>query len=379
MAKDTHESPRRKSLRSSISHGEVASPSADGRKGFLSFPQKLYNIIEDDKFSDSIWWNENGTSFYLRSASFTENVIRDHFQGTKFESFTRKLNRWGFSKKVDKANSEIILYNHPSFCKGKQTELKKMSLCRSAKKKRKTRDEILLEEEKQLAAPIQLRPSLDSKSGMRAPTRDVQRTAGANTSPSLQQLLRMNPQNSIPAAGLGELSNLSTSDLLRESLRARAGVSTGQQQLANQMAVNRRLQQLREQSVAAASRLREIRRIQGGPSEFLTSSLGSGSLGVSSRFGAMGSLGTEASVMDPVRRLRRLEELQHQRRLAAAARNDMELRMLRRQLPRNGLGVSVLGTAGLSSTLGLVEANTLDNEIMVRRILERERLRDSLL
>jgi len=38
-----------------------------------------------------------------------------------------------------------------------------------------------------------------------------------------------------------------------------------------------------------------------------------------------------------------------------------------------------LGTAGLSSTLGLVEANTLDNEIMVRRILERERLRDSLL
>jgi HSF-type DNA-binding len=61
--------------------------------GFLSFPEKLMSLLEGGEVSESMWWLPDGESFCIAPANF-EAILDKHFQGTKFESFTRKLNRW---------------------------------------------------------------------------------------------------------------------------------------------------------------------------------------------------------------------------------------------------------------------------------------------
>jgi HSF-type DNA-binding len=62
--------------------------------GLLPFPEKLMSLLDGEEMSDSMWWLPDGDSFCLVPVVFAERVLDKHFQGTKFESFTRKLNRW---------------------------------------------------------------------------------------------------------------------------------------------------------------------------------------------------------------------------------------------------------------------------------------------
>ena len=61
--------------------------------GFMSFPEKLMSLLEGNEVQDAMWWLPEGDAFCLVPTSF-DTVLDKHFQGTKFESFTRKLNRW---------------------------------------------------------------------------------------------------------------------------------------------------------------------------------------------------------------------------------------------------------------------------------------------
>jgi len=95
----------------------------------LTFPERLMELIKDgDSEEDNIYWTSNGDSFRIRTKRFNDDVLRIHFQATKFESFVRKLNRWGF-KRVHDENlpSGTIAYKHPMFQKGKPELLKNMS------------------------------------------------------------------------------------------------------------------------------------------------------------------------------------------------------------------------------------------------------------
>lgn len=62
--------------------------------GLLPFPEKLMALLDGNKVSDAMWWLPDGDAFCLIPVVFAEKVLDRHFQGTKFESFTRKLNRW---------------------------------------------------------------------------------------------------------------------------------------------------------------------------------------------------------------------------------------------------------------------------------------------
>jgi hypothetical protein len=86
-------------------------------------------IINSLEFEDSIWWNSPGDGFLLVPKKFTEKVVTKYFQGTKFESFTRKLNRWGF-KRVMKGGSPagVFMYHHNLFQSGKPELLNKMRI-----------------------------------------------------------------------------------------------------------------------------------------------------------------------------------------------------------------------------------------------------------
>jgi HSF-type DNA-binding len=57
------------------------------------FPNKIMALLDSGKESEAMWWQPGGDSFCIVKANF-DNILQAHFQGTKFESFTRKLNRW---------------------------------------------------------------------------------------------------------------------------------------------------------------------------------------------------------------------------------------------------------------------------------------------
>lgn len=68
----------------------------------LTFPEKLMNMMQyADNFKDDenycIAWIPDGKSFVVRNPdTFTRQVLPKFFKATKFQSFTRKLYRWGF-------------------------------------------------------------------------------------------------------------------------------------------------------------------------------------------------------------------------------------------------------------------------------------------
>lgn len=67
--------------------------------GFMSFPEKLMSLLEGGELRESMWWLPEGDAFCLVPENF-DSILNSHFQGTKFESFTRKLNRWYVSRSV---------------------------------------------------------------------------------------------------------------------------------------------------------------------------------------------------------------------------------------------------------------------------------------
>jgi len=68
----------------------------------LSFPSKLYNLLEDAEdqgFSDIIAWQKGGQSFKIHQIEeFANNVMTSYFSQTKFKSFQRQLNIYGWKK-----------------------------------------------------------------------------------------------------------------------------------------------------------------------------------------------------------------------------------------------------------------------------------------
>jgi len=61
------------------------------------FPIQLHQILSNDAYSDIITWLPNGKSFIvLDKKKFVDVVSKKYFKETKYESFTRKLNRWNF-------------------------------------------------------------------------------------------------------------------------------------------------------------------------------------------------------------------------------------------------------------------------------------------
>jgi hypothetical protein len=61
-------------------------------------------------------WLPNGNAFALHPPKFVKEILPKHFEGTKFESFTRKLNRWGFKRIAgEDAPEETFAYSHHLF------------------------------------------------------------------------------------------------------------------------------------------------------------------------------------------------------------------------------------------------------------------------
>jgi chemotaxis protein histidine kinase CheA len=82
----------------------------------LTFPEKLMELLNSEDCQESMCWLPNGNAFALHPTLFMKVILPKHFEGTKFESFTRKLNRWGFKRIAgEDAPEDTFAYSHHLF------------------------------------------------------------------------------------------------------------------------------------------------------------------------------------------------------------------------------------------------------------------------
>ncbi len=83
----------------------------------VTFPQKLMTVLDNDQLSDIITWLPHGKGFIiLQKKKFAAEVMPIYFKHSKFTSFTRKLNRWGFTR-VPRGPEAGSYYHKPSVSK----------------------------------------------------------------------------------------------------------------------------------------------------------------------------------------------------------------------------------------------------------------------
>jgi hypothetical protein len=93
---DAATSPPATPVREPKTDRTVTTPGSMGEEAVKSssFPERLMELFEGDVAKDAMWWLPGGDAFALSPDLFPDQVLQKYFQGTKFESFTRKLNRW---------------------------------------------------------------------------------------------------------------------------------------------------------------------------------------------------------------------------------------------------------------------------------------------
>mmetsp|Transcript_9912 Transcript_9912/g.15263 ORF Transcript_9912/g.15263 Transcript_9912/m.15263 type:complete len:236 (+) Transcript_9912:100-807(+) len=66
----------------------------------MPFPQRLMEIISNDENADIISWLPHGKGFHItKKKQFAAEILPRYFKhSSKWTSFTRKLNRWGFTR-----------------------------------------------------------------------------------------------------------------------------------------------------------------------------------------------------------------------------------------------------------------------------------------
>ena len=83
----------------------------------LTFPQRLMELLDDSSNDDVIGWLPHGQGFLIyQKRRFAAEIMPKYFKQSKFTSFTRKLNRWGFLR--ISRGLETGAYYHPYFKKG---------------------------------------------------------------------------------------------------------------------------------------------------------------------------------------------------------------------------------------------------------------------
>ncbi|KAL7536443.1 hypothetical protein ACHAXR_007159 [Thalassiosira sp. AJA248-18] len=94
---------------------ELEDPISSKKKTKLQFPFNLYELLKyaSISYSSVISWNPDGRSFVIHDPdSFMRTVAPKYFKQTRFRSFTRQLNIWGFR------NLRKDGWHHPHFVRG---------------------------------------------------------------------------------------------------------------------------------------------------------------------------------------------------------------------------------------------------------------------
>mmetsp|Transcript_24949 Transcript_24949/g.39180 ORF Transcript_24949/g.39180 Transcript_24949/m.39180 type:complete len:289 (-) Transcript_24949:148-1014(-) len=94
-----------------------------------TFPFKLYEMLEyacDSEFADSFFWSADGSVFIIHNKDvMMDDLAPMFFKQTKFRSFTRQLNIWGFVR-TETLGGEKGGWLHENFRHGRPDLLKRI-------------------------------------------------------------------------------------------------------------------------------------------------------------------------------------------------------------------------------------------------------------
>jgi len=98
------------------------------------FPQRLMELLSDERNADCIAWLPHGRAFIIRNRKlFADKVMPKFFpRKSKYSSFTRKLNRWNFVR--ISSGPELGAYYHEFFLRDKP-HLAAQMFCKNARTK----------------------------------------------------------------------------------------------------------------------------------------------------------------------------------------------------------------------------------------------------
>mmetsp|Transcript_28821 Transcript_28821/g.54461 ORF Transcript_28821/g.54461 Transcript_28821/m.54461 type:complete len:305 (-) Transcript_28821:601-1515(-) len=100
------------------------------------FPFKLYVMLEyagESEYASSVSWVEEGRAFAIRNnEKFMEHVVPRFFNQTKFRSFTRQLNLWGFTR-ISDVGPGSRAWKHEHFLRGRIDRLSSIERTESKK------------------------------------------------------------------------------------------------------------------------------------------------------------------------------------------------------------------------------------------------------
>ncbi|KAL7486554.1 hypothetical protein ACHAW6_012161 [Cyclotella cf. meneghiniana] len=82
------------------------------------FPMKLYDILCNPEFHHAVSWMPHGRSWkVLNKEFFMEEICPQYFAQTRYESFIRQVNGWGF-KRMRREGPDRSSYYHEHFLRG---------------------------------------------------------------------------------------------------------------------------------------------------------------------------------------------------------------------------------------------------------------------
>ncbi|KAL7529021.1 hypothetical protein ACHAXR_002749 [Thalassiosira sp. AJA248-18] len=94
-----------------------------------NFAEKLHALLSVPTYQSILRWNPSGESFGIYDTDeFVTTVMATHFQRAKFDSFTRRMRRWGFRRmeSMDEKLQGLVVYKSKLFLRAKPAMCKMM-------------------------------------------------------------------------------------------------------------------------------------------------------------------------------------------------------------------------------------------------------------
>jgi hypothetical protein len=115
----------------------VSEETSRSSQGNALFPWKLHKMLtfcETEGKDTVVSWLPQGKAFKVHNtAAFVSEILPMHFKQTKYKSFQRQLNLWGFQRITKGTETEKGAYFHPDFLKNQEDLCQKLNR-QSAKK-----------------------------------------------------------------------------------------------------------------------------------------------------------------------------------------------------------------------------------------------------
>jgi len=195
----------------------------------MTFPQRLMDLLSNEEHVDIITWLPHGKAFIIyKKKKFAAEVLPKYFKQSKFTSFTRKLNRWGFTRVT--RGPETGAYYHKFF----QRDEPRLCMQMSCQNVRLQNEQLALEQQALAATTVNpaLNPFLLAGGGAAAASMFPSGFTGSSMA-ALSSTLMQQQLQQLQIEQLQKQQQLQAAELVRRAMATKATAAATQAHLAS--------------------------------------------------------------------------------------------------------------------------------------------------